>query len=267
MTIARKAKALLASAILTCGLATGANAATTINLNSTAQGSVSSNVGTFTQDGVTVKITAWTLGLDGKISRSALGQWTGATAGLGVTSTSEDGSLNTHTADNNAGKDFFIFQFSTLVDVTSAQLNTYSVLNKTADSDATVGFGNSGLAYGTLPTLTNQSLSDLTTLINGGALWDSEGGPSSRPLSLDQSLATAGKIGDMLLIGADFDGSDGKLKNITSIDGFKLGSITFNKVTPPIPEPATWAMMITGFGFVGGSMRRRRNADAAAQTA
>ncbi|MBB5686021.1 PEPxxWA-CTERM sorting domain-containing protein [Sphingobium boeckii] len=24
-----------------------------------------------------------------------------------------------------------------------------------------------------------------------------------------------------------------------------------------VPEPATWAMMITGFGFVGGSMRRR----------
>lgn len=25
-----------------------------------------------------------------------------------------------------------------------------------------------------------------------------------------------------------------------------------------VPEPATWAMMITGFGFVGGAMRRRR---------
>jgi len=26
-----------------------------------------------------------------------------------------------------------------------------------------------------------------------------------------------------------------------------------------IPEPATWAMLITGFGLVGFSMRRRRN--------
>ncbi|WP_380874340.1 hypothetical protein ACFB49_47300 [Sphingomonas sp. DBB INV C78] len=28
-------------------------------------------------------------------------------------------------------------------------------------------------------------------------------------------------------------------------------------VTTPVPEPATWAMMIAGFGLVGGAMRRR----------
>jgi hypothetical protein len=28
--------------------------------------------------------------------------------------------------------------------------------------------------------------------------------------------------------------------------------------TPAVPEPATWAMMIAGFGLVGGVMRRRR---------
>jgi len=27
---------------------------------------------------------------------------------------------------------------------------------------------------------------------------------------------------------------------------------------PPVPEPATWAMMIAGFGLVGGSLRQRR---------
>ena len=32
--------------------------------------------------------------------------------------------------------------------------------------------------------------------------------------------------------------------------------ITFN-ATAAVPEPATWAMMIAGFGVVGGSMRRR----------
>jgi hypothetical protein len=36
--------------------------------------------------------------------------------------------------------------------------------------------------------------------------------------------------------------------------------ITFGSVTPggTVPEPATWAMMISGFGMIGGAMRRRR---------
>lgn len=32
----------------------------------------------------------------------------------------------------------------------------------------------------------------------------------------------------------------------------------FEPAAPAIPEPATWAMLITGFGFVGAAMRRRR---------
>ena len=31
-----------------------------------------------------------------------------------------------------------------------------------------------------------------------------------------------------------------------------------DNVAAAVPEPATWAMMITGFGMVGGTMRRRR---------
>ena len=46
----------------------------------------------------------------------------------------------------------------------------------------------------------------------------------------------------------------------TSIDlnqnGFSNGLIIGNGV----PEPATWAMMLLGFGAVGFSMRRRRHA-------
>lgn len=32
------------------------------------------------------------------------------------------------------------------------------------------------------------------------------------------------------------------------------------QATPGIPEPATWAMMIAGFGMVGAGLRRRRHA-------
>jgi len=34
-------------------------------------------------------------------------------------------------------------------------------------------------------------------------------------------------------------------------------------IIPPVPEPATWAMLIAGFGMVGTAMRRRRYANGA----
>jgi hypothetical protein len=41
--------------------------------------------------------------------------------------------------------------------------------------------------------------------------------------------------------------------------GTFVGIIGINQgVNGGVPEPATWAMMITGFGFVGGAVRRRR---------
>lgn len=39
---------------------------------------------------------------------------------------------------------------------------------------------------------------------------------------------------------------------------FGIGELSFN----PVPEPATWAMLIAGFGLVGATMRRRRSAAA-----
>lgn len=34
----------------------------------------------------------------------------------------------------------------------------------------------------------------------------------------------------------------------------------FTLVSAPVPEPATWAMMVLGFGAIGGAMRARRTA-------
>jgi hypothetical protein len=37
--------------------------------------------------------------------------------------------------------------------------------------------------------------------------------------------------------------------------------------TPPVPEPATWALMVCGFGAVGAAMRRRKVAQQVLRTA
>ncbi len=43
-----------------------------------------------------------------------------------------------------------------------------------------------------------------------------------------------------------------------------IKQVSFDAVfATPVPEPGTWAMMIAGFGFVGGAMRRRRRRERA----
>jgi hypothetical protein len=39
---------------------------------------------------------------------------------------------------------------------------------------------------------------------------------------------------------------------------FKIDNIRYSAITTKIPEPASWMMMIAGFGLVGGAMRGRR---------
>ncbi len=48
----------------------------------------------------------------------------------------------------------------------------------------------------------------------------------------------------------------------TGISLEKQNSITLASVTSPVPEPATWAMMLVGFGAAGVSLRRRKRVTA-----
>ena len=45
---------------------------------------------------------------------------------------------------------------------------------------------------------------------------------------------------------------------ITGLNISRGGSDTGLQFTPSVPEPATWALMLAGFGMVGYAMRRRR---------
>lgn len=51
------------------------------------------------------------------------------------------------------------------------------------------------------------------------------------------------------------------IRDLVNGDTGNLNSWTLNLTTTvsAVPEPATWAMMIGGFGMVGGSMRRRQS--------
>lgn len=79
-----------------------------------------------------------------------------------------------------------------------------------------------------------------------------------------QSIFTAGTVGGWGLMTRD----SGILANFTTnqfrlsaIDGDQYYAISgFQAFTAGVPEPATWALMILGFGAIGGAMRRRRAA-------
>lgn len=50
----------------------------------------------------------------------------------------------------------------------------------------------------------------------------------------------------------------------TGVEGIDNVSLTSLAPQAGVPEPATWAMLISGFGLVGGSLRRSRRAQAIA---
>jgi hypothetical protein len=85
-------------------------------------------------------------------------------------------------------------------------------------------------------------------------------------LLLFQSGTGAPTIEWMFLSTRFTDLSDGIASFTGSFSNYRLsGSITYNytpfQVPPPggvIPEPASWALMIAGFGLVGAAARRRR---------
>ena len=101
-------------------------------------------------------------------------------------------------------------------------------------------------------------VSDFTLLVNGTTLFSVSGNPSCTFCLVDNGsnkfIITAG------------DGVTG----ITSLEYHFDPAIQQAKqfrvlgVGPTIPEPASWAMMIVGFGAIGAMLRQRRRAPALA---
>jgi len=198
-----------------------------------------------TNGGVTVWASAWSVAdLNAATSpvghSGGLGVWA---EGLGVDNGTEQDGVNRrthqHAIDNVDRYDFVALYFDQAVTLTGMKLNAFAQFNnQAADKDAWI-------SYVTLP-------GDGTSM---STIW-------SKALSNGFNAAdgvlpsTAGKVGNVWIIGAARSATE---RN----DGFKLGSVSANIVTPPdnvtaVPEPATWATMMLGFGFAGAAMRRRR---------
>ncbi len=132
-----------------------------------------------------------------------------------------------------------------------------------------------------------------TASVPEGYFWDSDGDPGTDPLlmawfngtawearrqidPLDplKAIAIAPTIvdeNDLISLGFERDLIE-DLRNVNMdfnilVDSsYQAGQFTlrFNTVAGAVPEPSSWAMLIAGFGLVGGTLRRRRLNEVAA---
>jgi hypothetical protein len=208
---------------------------------------------------VNMRVSAWTL-RNGVLTNAFLGDNTASNGGLyDINRYEGNGDNNTHTIDNQSGVDFLLFQFDRNVQLTGVTANAFSVAGS-VDNDLTVGRSVSVTsAWNTAPTGWNgKAVSNMADLFQAQKNIYSSGSGSSldayRVLNPTGSSDVTGKV---WMISASLANKDGK------IDGFKLDDLKFQTnssmgILGPIPEPASWAMMIGGFGIVGGAARRRR---------
>lgn len=202
---------------------------------------------TFTNGEVSVRASAWSVNDWTLIESATLGNYAG---GLGVSNGGHD---NSHTVDNWGNLDFLMLQFDQSVALDKAGFATgWHSMN---DTDATIGVGDL-----TIPFTTQPGLNGWPAIVLLAEFSFHESGAWGRSGDDIRGINPNTSFGNTWLIGASADSPD-KFK-----DGFKLSGVSYNVVTPAVPEPSTWLMLILGFGFVGGMLRlvRRQEQLAAA---
>ena len=207
------------------------------NDNSNTLGSLgNARTTTSTDNSVSVRATAWNTDFN-TVLASYLGAYA---AGYGA----KDSIADQHFIDSFGATNFVVLQFSRSVVLNSATFNTFFIpgAGTPADSDATIaaGYAPNGSWTGNLFSSGASAGSVASNFYNtfGSYVSSNSGAP--------RAINAGGLNGNVWLIAAG--GID------RNFDGFKLSQITATAV----PEPATWALMILGFGAVGFAMRSRR---------
>ena len=99
----------------------------------------------------------------------------------------------------------------------------------------------------------------------GVTVWDNIDGTGNLLATLDlQAQHDQNCVGDpngsfcnWTAVGVLFGGSAKSINFAGTAGATGFDNITFGSANPGIPEPATWALLIGGFGMVGTAMRRR----------
>lgn len=260
-----QAAAFIASFNGTCTSTATATTAKCTDVNGTYGNAVTLNA---TNDAsLQVKMTAWQASQTEQAQGFAAGNYTinnaflGAySGGFGVTGRNDsNGANNLHQIDNAAGyTDFVLLQFSRAVHLEGIGVNYYGIGN-VYDADASF-FNADGLKNTAGTAITSANWNSTINLASGTVAFSPTlAGWSSTATTPDNATgagsgtrtSTAGGFSQVWLVSASVIATDRD-------DGFKLALLKVTPQTPPIPEPATWAMMIAGFGAIGATLRRRR---------
>ena len=210
-----------------------------------------------------LKATAWSIFTTPEpdvVTNAFLGSYTSSDptkGGLGITNRGETSTSPDHSVDNSGTYiDFVMFQFDRAVDLDSFYVGW--VNGSASDADATIRYGDLGIAWNASSTTLNNTLKDKPVTTLDALMVGSFPSNVAAPISIGwrNDVTPGTQLAKTWIISSSSATNSGT-------DYFKLKTLSITAY-PPVPEPATWMMMIVGFGAIGGAMRRRRSLSGAA---